>query len=387
MKLIEGDPFNTAKMKKSEQNIKDLGYFEKVEVKAVPGSAPDKTNLDVTVSEKSTGELSIGAGYSTTDGALGNFTIREKNFLGTGRDLSLSSTIAQKTTQFDFSYTEPYFLRRNITAGIDLFHVTRNLLEESEYESRTSGGALRMTYPLSDHLSQTLDYRAEVDNIGDVQSTASVYIQQQAGEFTTSAVGQTLTYNTTDSKLDPTEGLIVRLTDEFAGLGGDAQYVSTKLGGTYYIPVYDKWVFSQLGEVGDIVGWGGKDVRINERFFIGGATLRGFKDAGIGARDALTEDALGGDKYWRGSSQLDFPSGLPEDLGVKLHVFSDYASEWDIDQSGPGVLDKNALRLSVGTGVSWASPMGPVTVDFGAPIIRQNYDKTQIFRFNFGTRF
>ena len=387
MLLSEGDAFNTDKLKKSEQAIKDLGYFEKVDVKPQPGTAPDKTNIDVKVSEKSTGELSVGAGYSTTDGPLADFTIKENNFLGKGQQVSLSSTLAAKREEFDFSFTEPYFLQRDLSAGVDLFDVTQNLQQQSSYDFHKLGGGLRLGYPLSEHLRQSLNYRWEDDNITNVLPTASTYIIDQQGRYTTSAVSQTLTYDTRDSKIDPTEGYIAHFLTEAAVPGGDARYLKTDIGGTYYYPVVDKWILSLLGDTGYIHGWGGKTVRINERFFLGGDTLRGFADAGIGPRDIGNEDSLGGNRYYRGSAQLDFPTGLPEDLGLTAHAFSDLGDLWTLDDSGTTIQDTNKLRVAAGLGFSWRSPLGPVNVDLAKPIIKETYDKVQQFRFSFGTRF
>ncbi|MBI3441362.1 MAG: outer membrane protein assembly factor BamA [Proteobacteria bacterium] len=387
MKLVEGDPFNSDKVKKSEQSIKDLGFFDKVEVKPQPGTAPNKTNIDVKVTEKSTGELSIGAGYSTTDGPLADFRIREKNFLGKGQDLSLSSTLAARKTEFDFSFTEPYFLRRDLSAGIDLFHITQDLLTQSSYRSRREGGGLRLGYPLSEHWRQSLNYRLESDQVYDVQSTASAIIKQQAGSRTTSLAGQTMMYDTRDSKLDPTEGFVGRITTDVAGLGGNAQYGKVRAGGTYYYPVADKWIASLLAEAGYAHGWGGEAVRINERFYIGGDNLRGFADSGIGPRDISSSDALGGNQFWRGSAELDFPTGLPDDLGLRGHAFSDFGSLWTLDDFGPTIVDVSSVRMSAGMGISWASPIGPVRADLAKPILKEEFDKVQEFRFSFGTRF
>lgn len=387
MKIVEGDPFNTDKVKTSEQAIKDLGFFEKVDVKPQPGSTPNKTNIDVKVSEKSTGELSIGAGYSTTDGPLADFHIREKNFLGKGQDLSFATTLAAKKTEFDFSFTEPYFLKHDLSAGIDLFNITQDLQDQSSYDSKRVGGGLRLGYPLSEHWRQSLNYRFSADDITNVQSTASTYIKQQAGRYTLSSIGQTVSYDTRDSKLDPTEGLLTHLTTEGAGLGGEARYYKVDLGGIYYYPIVDKWIFSLLANGGYIHGWGGKPVRINERFYVGGDNLRGFADAGIGPRDIGNEDALGGNRYYRGSAEVDFPSGLPEDLGVGAHAFTDFGSLWTLDDSGPTIQDSGSIRVSAGVGVSWKSPLGPVRVDLAEPIKKESYDKVQQFRFSFGTRF
>lgn len=387
MTLVEGDPFNADKLKKSEQNVKDLNFFETAEVKPVATSDPSKTDIEVKVEEKSTGELSIGAGYSTNDGALADFRVKEKNFLGKGQELSFSTTLAQKRTQFDFSFTEPYFLKRDLSAGIDLFNITRDLQDQSSYDSELTGAGLRLGYPLSEKWRQGLVYRYEASNISNIQAGASNFIKQQAGEWDTSLVSQTLTYDTRDSKNQPTEGTIGRITTDLAGLGGNAKYWRVRAGGTHYSPIVNKWVFSILGEVGYIEGWNDNTVRINDRFYLGGDTMRGFEDAGIGPRDILTGDALGGNQFWRGSLELEFPTGLPDELGVRAHAFSDFGSLWSVDSSGPTVSDTDVVRVSTGLGVSWQSPFGPVRVDLGRPIIKQTYDKLQQFRLSFGTRF
>jgi outer membrane protein insertion porin family len=389
MMLVEGDPFNADKIKKSEQKINNLGFFEKAQIRAQQGSSPDKTNIDVTVDEKSTGELSIGAGFSTSDGPLADFHILEKNFLGKGQQLGLSSTIAKKKTEFDFSFTEPYFLKRGLSAGVDLFHVTQNLQAQSSYDSKRLGGGLRLGYPLSEHWRQNLSYRYESNNINNISFTASPLIKDQAGKRVTSTVAQALTYDTRDSSIDPTEGLVSRFGVDVAGLGGQAKYYKARVGGTYYYPVIDKWVFSLLGEAGYIHGWGGEKVRINERFYIGGDNLRGFADSGIGPRDVgtATRDSLGGNEFWRGSAELDFPTGLPDDFGLMAHAFSDFGSLWTLDDSSPTIMDKNSMRMSAGAGISWRSPLGPMRINLAKPIMKESFDKVQQFRFSFGTRF
>lgn len=388
MTLVEGDPYSKTKVAKSEQSIKDLGYFDKVEVKPEQGSAPDKTVLDVNVSEQSTGELSLGAGFSTSDGPLADVRLRERNFLGKGQDVLLATTIAGKRTEFDFSFTEPYFLNRDLSAGIDLFHITRDLQDESSFDQRQTGGGFNFGYPLSDKWRQKLRYRIEDNEIRNVDADASRYIRDQEGSRFTSAVSQEITYDTRDSVLFPTNGFYGWFNTEVAGLGGDAKYVQGKLGGSYFYPVADNWVFNVLGETGAITGYSDEDVKINERFFIGGTSLRGFETSGIGPRDTLTDDALGGNLFYRGSAELSFPIGLPEELGVQGHAFTDAGSLWNIDDTNVGnIVDENALRATAGLGVSWRSPLGPIRVDVAFPYIKKDYDETQPFRFSFGTRF
>lgn len=386
--LAEGDPFNRSKLARSEQRLRDLGFFETVSVQTSQGSAPDRVVVQVGVAEQSTGELSIGAGFSTNEGPLADLRIRERNLLGKGQDLLFATTIAGERTQFDLSFTEPKLFGRDLSAGADLFLVERDLQDESSFDQEQTGGALRIGYPLSEKWGQSWRYRLENNNITDVDSDASRFILDQEGDRTTSALSQRLTFDDRDSRLFPTEGLHSWLDTEVSGLGGDSQYVSGTLGSQYYIPVYKKSViFDILGEVGAIGGWGDEDVRINERFYLGGNTLRGFERAGVGPRDINTNDSLGGNLFYRGSAELKFPIGLPEELGVAGHAFSDFGSLWSLDDTGAGIEDENSLRLSAGVGVSWRSPLGPIRVDFAQPILEEEFDEDEVFRFSFGTRF
>ncbi len=378
MEIVEGDPFNKSKLAKSEQNIRNLDYFETVNVEARSGSAPDKTVVDIDLAEKSTGELSVGAGFSTSDGPLADFRIRERNLLGKGQDLSLATTIAGKRTEFDISFTEPHFLDRDLAAGVDLFHITRDLQDESSFDQKRTGGGFRFGYPLSEHWRQVLKYRIERNEITNVEDDASRYVRDQEGQRITSAVSQRLEYDTRDSKIFPTEGWQAWLDTEFAGLGGDAEYVSAKTGASYFYPLADRWILNILGEVGAIDSWGDGDVEINERYFIGGTTLRGFAKAGIGPRDIATDDSLGGNYFYRGSAEMSFPVGLPEEMGILGHGFTDFGTLWGIDETGSDIVDESSLRASVGLGLSWRSPFGPVRVDVATPVAKEDYDEKEI---------
>ncbi len=387
MLLVEGDPFNRSKLAKSEQNVKNLDFFENVVVDVSQGSAPDKTVVDINVQEKSTGELSIGAGFSSSDGPLADLRIRERNLLGKGQDLLLSTTIAGERTEFNLAFTEPYFLDRDISAGVDIFHITRDLQDESSFDQQRSGGGFRVGYPLSENWRQTLRYRAERNELTDIDSDASRFIRDQEGTRTTSAISQRLTYDTRDSTIFPTNGWMYWLDTELSGLGGDSKYVSAKTGASYYRPVYDQVVLNILGETGTIQSYGDADVEINERYFLGGSTLRGFERSGLGPRDGSTDDALGGNYFYRGSVELSFPLGLPKELGIKGHAFNDVGTLWDIDETGSDILDESSLRASGGLGVSWRSPFGPIRLDVALPYLKEDFDEEEKFRFDFGTRF
>lgn len=388
LQVAEGDPFNRSRLARSEQRIRNLGYFEKVALRPQQGSAPDKTVIDVNVTEQSTGELSLGAGFSTADGPLADIRLRERNFLGKGQDVMVGATVSGERTEFDFGFTEPYFLDRDLAAGFSLFHVTRDFQDESSYDQRQTGGALSLGYPLSDRWRQTFRYRLEQNEVRHVSNNASLYIREQEGKRLTSAVSQRISYDSRDSVLFPTEGLNAWLDTEVAGLGGDAKYLLGRVGASYFIPVTDKWILNFLGETGGITAYSDEKIKINERFFIGSSTLRGFERSGIGPRDLATDDALGGDVFYRGSAELSFPIGLPEEMGVLGHAFNDVGSLWKLDGNyGPSVIDEHALRASAGVGLSWRSPMGPIRVDLSHPYLKEDYDKDEFFKFSFGTRF
>jgi outer membrane protein insertion porin family len=385
-RLVEGDAFNTSRLKRSEQRIKNLGYFKKVDVATNPGSTPDKTVIAVNVEEQSTGEFSVGAGFSTTEGVLGDISIRERNLLGSGQDLRIGTTLAQRLQQVDLSYTEPYFLDRNLAAGFDLFEINQDDQLIGQYNQFTLGGTLRMGYQITESLRQTLKYTLRKDTIDNVQSTASQFIQEEAGTRNTSAVGQVLLYDKRDNRLDPSAGFFLQLSTDLAGLGGDVRYYRGVLSGGYFYSVAPLWVVSLTGEGGYIHGID-DIVRIEDRFFVGGDNLRGFATGGIGPRDNATNDALGGNIYYVGSLTLGFPLGLPRELGITGRVFSDFGSLFTLDQSGPTVADSDNIRVSAGIGVSWASPLGPIKLDLALPIVKEPYDKRQVFRVGFGTRF
>lgn len=388
-RLVEGDAFNTAKLRRSRQRIRDLNFFEKVEVNNVPSeTAPDRTVIKVDVQEKSTGELSFGIGYSTIAGALVETSLRERNLLGKGQDVRIAGSIGERRNQLDFSFTEPYFLDRNLAAGFDLFAITRKLQEESNYDANSAGGALRAGYYISENLRQDVKYTLRRDQVENVKSTASRFIKEQVGTSTVSSVQQTLLWDYRDSRIDPTEGYYFRINNEFAGLGGTQRFLRNNIGAGQYFPLAEQVTLSVSGSAGHIVGLGEK-VRITDRYFLGGETLRGFASAGVSPRDSGSNDALGGLWQYYGSAQVKFPLGLPDEMGFSGQVFTDFGAIGDTEKYADmsGINQASSIRVSIGAGVTWKSPMGPVAIDFGIPVKKENFDEKELFRFNFGTRF
>lgn len=385
-RLVEGDAFNAAKLRRSRQRIQNLGYFGKVEINNLPGSDADKTVIQVDLEEQSTGELSLGIGFSTTEGGLLNAGITERNFLGRGQDLRADFTLSQRTQNFDVGFTEPYFLDKDVSAGIDLFRTERDNTDESSFTSKRFGFGLRLGYEINEEWSQGLRYLLRRDEIDEVDSDASLFIRQQEGKATTSLIGQDLILDLRNNKQAPTDGFLMKLTTDFSGLGGDTRYVRAKANSSVYYQIANGWVVTVGGEVGHIQGLG-KDIRINDRFFLGGDNLRGFEVSGVGPRESGTSDALGGKTMATGTAELGFPLGLPEELGFSGAVFTDIGTLINPEVSGSNVLDVSTPRVSAGIGLKWRSPFGPVRLDLALPIQKEDFDKEEIVRFNFGTRF
>lgn len=386
MRLVEGDAFNTNKVGRSKERIQNLNYFEKIEVEEVPGTAPDKTIIKVDVEEKSTGTLSLGAGFSSTNGALAEFGIRERNLLGRGWDVRANTLIAQRESQIDVSFTDPFFLDREVSAGVDLFRTSTDLQRISSFDRETLGFALRGGYPITERLSQRWRYTLKQTDITDVEDDASRFIKEQEGKTLRSEISHGLTYDRRDSIILPTTGYVVRLTNDVAGFGGDVSYLRNRLNGSTFFPLKDQWVL-ELSLGGGLITGIGEDVRLPDRFFVGGDDLRGFANGGIGPRDITTSDALGGEWFYAGTVQLTFPSGLPPELGLKGRVFTDWGSSGKVEPTGPEVRDVDSVRAAIGAGVTWQSPFGPVGVDFGIPILKESFDETEFIRVNFGASF
>lgn len=387
-RLVEGDAFNTARLRRSQQRIRDLGFFENVEVSNVPSeSAPDRTVVQVEVQEQATGELSFGIGWSNSMGALFDVSVRERNLLGRGQDLRSKLTIAQRRQEIDLSFTEPYFLERPLSAGFDVFHTRTDIQEESSYDTQETGGALRLGFKYTDRLSQTLKYTLSRTTIENVQDNASVAVKDAEGSTLLSMFSQGLIYDRRDSVLDPREGYYGRLTTDIAGAGGDESFIRNVVEGGQYFSLTDDITLALSGTAGIVAGLG-KDVRFNRNFNLGGDNLRGFEFGGASPRDQATGDVLGGNWIATATAEVRFPLGLPQELGLTGKAFTDVGVIGEPDgMDRYTIRTSSAPRASAGVGVVWVSPMGPISIDLAQALLKEDWDKTEFFRFNFGTRF
>jgi outer membrane protein insertion porin family len=410
-RLAEGDAYNPMMVDKAKKRLQNLGYFKTVDIKRRPGTAADRIILDVDLVEQSTGELSFGAGYSTSEGIIGDVSITERNLLGRGQFLRLRLAGSAERLQIDLSFTEPRFLGLNLAAGFDLFHKDVNLSSLSSFRTRTTGGSLRLGFPLTENLWLTNSYTLSSSEIFDVAPTASLAIKEAQGEAITSSWGTMLSYDGRNHPKNPTRGIYLQVGTEVAGLGGDVQFVRANAEGRFYYPLNDKITFVGRVMGGHIEGWGGQDVRLIDLFYKGGETIRGFDRGGFGPRDLLTNDALGGSTYWSATAELRFPIPfIPQELGMSAAAFVDAGSLFGAGQgaqnlnnqcglpvtrdangfiTNPGIClaDSSAVRAAAGASIIWESPLGPLRLDISKPFLKERFDDEQLIRFGASTRF
>ncbi len=387
IRITEGDAFNAERIRLSQRRLNNLDYFEKVEIQPREGSAPDRAVITVTVQEKATGEFSIGAGFATDEGVLGSIGIREKNFLGRGQDLGATFFISQRTIGADISFTEPYFLERNLSFGVDVFRRERDFTDEGSFGTRETGFRFRLGWRITEDLSQLIAYEVNDKRVRNISVNASPLIRAEEGKTTTTTVGTTLTYDTRDNRFLPTEGFVLSGSVAYGAPPGSVHFVKGIARAAVHYTVTPGYVLSLLGEAGLVEGVGGDRVRLNDRFFLGGDTLRAFRVGGVGPRDRITGDTLGANKYYVLTTELSFPLGLPKEFGIQGRVFADIGSAFDIDVTDPRLLESKSPRVAAGLGVSWQSPFGPLRVDLGYPLVKKEGDRTQLFHFRFGARF
>ncbi|MBR1778791.1 MAG: outer membrane protein assembly factor BamA [Alphaproteobacteria bacterium] len=387
-RFAEGDAYSPTKIRRSKQRIENLNYFDRVMMDIEQAEdAVDRAILKTEVSEKSTGSLKLGIGWSSYDGPLAEVSLQENNFLGTGRRIGASASVAEKKTLFDISFVEPWFLDRELSLGFDIFYLTRNYSSRSSYDSEMVGASVSLSWKYTEELSHTVKYTLRQDRIFDISEGASIYVKEQEGKTITSMVSQTLFWDYLDNRYNPSEGYYVSFSNDLAGFGGDTRYLRTDVSTGYYIPLSDKWVLGLSSSAGYIVGIGQK-VRLNNRYFLGGSTLRGFEDGGVTARSKVGNDALGGNWQATAGLQLMFPLGLPSEFGMRGKIFSDFGvigKPSDFNESEMWYSSK--LRGSIGIGFVWSSPLGPINVDYARPILKERFDETEYFRLNFGWGF
>ena len=380
--LAEGDAYNKLLVEAAKRRLKSLGFFKTVDVDTEPGSTPDRVNLIVKVQEQPTGELSFGAGYSTSEGVIGDISVTERNLMGKGQYVRLGFSGSLERAQVDFSFTEPHFLDRNLAAGTDLFYkvVDFQYNNISSYSQSDVGGDLRLGFPIAYNTQLGLRYKFDREDIYDVAANASLAVKQSEGIANVSSVGFTVAYDSRNLPQSPTSGIFTSFSEDFAGVGGDVDYFRSVVDSRGYYPLTPKITLVGRVQGGFIDGWGGQEVRLQDLFFKGGETIRGFQVAGYGPRDACLSpvngalvgncqrDPLGGEAFWAATAEARFPLPfVPDNLGMSGAVFVDAGSLWmpsgravsAVAQEGSFINGTDELvRMSTGVSLIWQSPVG-----------------------------
>ena len=394
-RAAEGDPFNPREVRRAAERIRALGYFKDAKVDAEQGSAPDQVVVNVDVEEQPTGSLTFGASYGADSGVgfTGGFT--ETNFLGRGQTVAISLATATDTKSGNLSFTEPAFLGRDLEFSFSANHIESNY-DNSFYDTRISSISTGIGFPVGENSRLQLNYKVAKTAIRRVDPDSSKILKDEAalgGQYA-SSIGYAFSYDTRTSGINPNGGILLRFSQDFAGLGGDMRYVSTTgLALAERRILNDDVTLRAVLESGIIHTIDGNS-RVTERYF-GNGKLRGFEGNGIGPRDlvAPNQDALGGNLFAVARFETEFPIGLPEEYGVKGGAFVDIGSVWSLDNANGGLTgtdivdDSMKLRASVGVSLFWDTPIGPLRFNFSKAVKKETYDKERRFELTISSQF
>tara|TARA_R110000787_G_scaffold20065_8_gene59708 strand:- start:18319 stop:20874 length:2556 start_codon:yes stop_codon:yes gene_type:complete len=472
LRISEGDAFNRILLDRSKNRVRALGFFKDVEIVENPGDGPDKSIVDVKVTEQPTGELSFAAGFSSVDSYLFDLSASQRNLRGRGQSVVARVSTSSRQQVVDLRFTEPRFLDRNLSAGVDVYATKQDFKKYGSYTAETIGTGLRVGFPLSERMQMGLSYKIQSDDVqipdrnillDTTTGFQSARLIQTEGANTpndptddvfraatpedypgellivdqcdplfllrdsscrserselSSIVGYSFFWDRTNDPIQPTRGFDFRFSQEAAGLGGDVKYLRTETSASLYRGIWKDIIASARFSGGYIFPLeDNQGIRINNRFFRGGSTFRGFDVAGLGPREIVRVydpatgellstrrgNSLGGNLYYQGTFELTLPSVFPEEYGIKSALFADVGAVGTL--RGPDVSptvyydpgdgttavrltkDATSLRASAGLSVFWDSPFGPIRFDFSQILRREDYDRTETFRFSTSTRF
>jgi outer membrane protein insertion porin family len=393
--MAEGDAFNPRKLRQAEQALRALRFFSDLNVNTRPGSTPESVIVEVNVADQPTGSANFGGSYSTDTGLTGTISISDTNFMGRGQRFDLSLNYGNLSKTASFGFTEPRLKGRDLSAGFDIYYRQSDRIESS-FQTTDIGFSPSISFPLSERTRVSFAYDIISEEIRDPGVNASPIIAGEVGTVVRSALRFGLSHDRRNSSLDPTEGYILRLTGEYAGLGGDANYFKATARAKGYFNLFDNaLVFSADVEGGALYSAaGGGGSRITDRFFMGGSNFRGFVVGGLGPRDnngALVNDSLGGNYYAVARLDATFPLGFSKDVGIRGGLFVDAGSVWGLDGApvgASGAIDASAhLRASAGFALYWQTPIGPLVFNWSNPLVTVAGDETQSFSVSVKTTF
>jgi len=385
IRLSEGDAFVPNLVARSKTLIGNLGFFSNLDIKEVVSTKPGYSDLIVQVAESSTGEISFGGGYSSQAGGILNIGLAEKNFLGNGQKVSINASLSERESNYTFGFAEPYLFDRDLYSSLNIYNNNVDY-KESRYDLKRNGFDITGNFSLSEYIRQSTRYSLEVRDLTP-RTGASLSIFSEKGESTLSELSTSINMDTRDNATNAKNGYIFSIAGALAGIGGDKKFIRLSNSADYYLSYYDESIILDLGyNVGVITGLG-QDILISDRYFLGGNSFRGFKQAGIGPRDSVSKDTLGGNLFYTGSIKTTFGIGLPPELGLNGNWFATFGSLTGIDKSTATYFDDSSIRLSSGVGISWSSPFGPISIIVSQAILKEDYDLTESLSFGLGTKF
>lgn len=390
---IEGDPFNPREIRETAERIRALGYFSRADVTAREGLDPSQVVVDVDVEEQPTGSLGFGVNFSVQQGVGLALSFSETNFLGRGQGLSLNIDTGSDTQSSGFTFVEPFFLNRDLAASVGIFYQTSDS-DDAAFDTRNVGLTLGLGFPTGEFSRLQFTYRYARDTLTpDNIATTSQILIDESGTATTSSIGYSWSYDTRGTGLNPDAGVFLSFGQEFAGLGGDEEFIKTRFRVSGQTTVYngDVTLLATL-EGGNLTSLGGTNSRQANRFVNTQRILRGFEAGGIGPRDQ--DDPLGGNNFVAARVEAQFPLGfVPEEYGMTGAVFYDVGSVWGLDNTNGGigggtpVDDSFELRSAIGFGLLWETQIGPLRFNFTQAINSQTFDREQSFDLTIETRF
>lgn len=392
---VEGDPFNPREIRESAERIRALGYFETAEVSTREGSSPDQVVVDVDVIEAPTGSFSFGASFSNNDGI--GFAIRfaEENFLGRGQRLALNVQTTEDSRRYGINFVEPAFLGRELAFGLRL-DIAETDSSFTTYDTERFLFEPSLTFPVAENTRLQLRYTLEDSEMQERRTPVNGAVignEIAVGEQLSSSIGYELTYDTRLTGLDPNSGYLIQFGQDFAGLGGDSQFIKTTGRIVGQTKVLSEEVTLRATLEGGALSWSGGTNRAVDRFLLNTNMIRGFEPGGIGPRDVSVtdEDPLGGNLYVAARFEAEFPLGLPEEYGITGGLFYDVGNLWDLSDvnlaGGDIVGEGGSFRHVIGFAILWNTPVGPLRFNFTEALQKEEFDRDQSFELTLSTSF
>lgn len=377
----EGGIFDSTAIRKSTENLQRLGFFEDVAVTPLPTMQEDQMDIQVSVKEKSTGQFSVGAGYSSSDSLMFMADISENNLLGTGNRLALSANLSAITTRFNLSYTNPRIFDTHVLSGIDLFNWRK---EYDDYTKDSFGGGLRFGHRLFKNWNIGYSYSYTDTELSDIAPNASIVIKESADINVTSALRLTVSRDTRNSYINPNSGSMNVVSVEYAGgvLGGEAAFTKVEASTSWFFPIPFDSVFHIKGSAGQAFENEDGKLPVYEHFYLGGLnSIRGFETSTISPKDPVTGERIGGDKMWYANVEIIFP--LFEEMGLRGVVFTDFGNVYGVEEDW----NFDEIKKAAGIGFRWLSPMGPLRLAWGYNLDPEPDEESSVWDFSIGGGF